>query len=197
MEGVTKMHTGPTFTHNLPSLQKGFTLAELMITLTIGTVLTTMAVPAFSTMLEENRMLTHIYELIGHINYTRSTAVTSARQVVICKSADGSSCDSDAEWDDGWIIFIDTSPNLQRDSDEPLLRVKRSPDDGGSIDFGAFGSENYLAFQPTGMLKKGNGTFTFCSRNNEVAPRAVIISKPGRIRISREKPDGTSLTCPD
>ena len=177
--------------------QTGFTLAELMISLAIGAILTTMAVPAFSTMVEENRMMTHIYELIGHINYTRSTAVTSARQVVICKSDDGSSCDSDAAWDDGWIIFMDTSLNLQRDSDEPLLRVKQSTGGGGSIDFGAFASEDYLAFQPTGMLKKGNGTFTFCSRHNDIAPRAVIISKPGRIRISRTKPDGTQLKCPD
>ncbi len=179
------------------SQQSGVTLAELMMSLAIGAILTTMAVPAFSTMVEENRMLAHIYELIGHINYTRSTAVTSARQVVICKSDDGSSCDGDAAWDDGWIIFIDASLNLQRDSDEPLLRVKQSPDDGGSIDFGAFGSEDYLAFQPTGMLKKGNGTFTFCSRHNDIAPRAVIISKPGRIRVSRTKPDGTQLKCPD
>jgi type IV fimbrial biogenesis protein FimT len=179
-----------------PTSQSGFTLIELMTTLAIGTILITMAVPAFSSMLEENRITALLYNFVGQLNYARSKAITSGKQVVFCKSADSSSCTSDAEWEDGWIIFMDTSRDQQRDDDEPLLRVKQTAGKGFSIDFSAYGSDNYIAFQPTGMLRVGNGTFTFCAKDNKVAPRAVILAKTGRLRMSRAKPDGKPLKCP-
>ena len=177
--------------------QAGFTLTELMVALAIGITLITMAVPAFSTILEENRITTLLYDFVGQLNYARSKAITSGNQVVFCKSVDSSSCSSDTEWEDGWIIFVDTSKNKQRDDDELLLRVNQAVGKGFSIDFGTSGSDNYIAFQPSGILKVGNGTFTFCSKDNKIAPRAVILAKSARTRTSRVKPDGNPLTCPE
>jgi type IV fimbrial biogenesis protein FimT len=180
-----------------PTSRSGFTLIELITTLAIGTILITMAVPAFSSMLEENRITALLYDFVGQLNYARSKAITRGQQVVFCKSTDSSSCTDDAEWEDGWIIFVDTSKDKQRDDDEPLLRVTQDVGRRFTIDFGAYGSDNYIAFQPSGVLKVGNGTFTFCPKSKEIAPRAVILAKTARVRMSRVKPDGTALECPD
>ncbi len=189
------MLTKPSSTHDQFAYQAGFTLTELMITLSMVTILTTMALPAFSSMLEENRIVSKVYELVAQLNYAKNVAVTSNKQVVLCKSSDGAYCDGGASWAEGWIIFADTSRNREREDDEPLVRVKQVSDKS-NLDFRAFGSDDYVAFQPTGMLKMGNGTFTFCPKNNEIPPRAVIISKTGRVRISRTKVNGDSLECP-
>lgn len=175
--------------------QAGFTLIELIVALAIGSILITIAAPAVSSMLEKNRMVTKIYEFIGQLNYARSTAINSSKHVVFCKSSDGTSCDSDAEWSDGWIIFIDVTHDQQRDSNEPLLRLHGKSDT--ELDYKAFGSDDYVTFQPSGILKMGNGTFTFCPHSDEIAPRAVILAKTGRIRISRQKANGDPLICPE
>ena len=187
------MTTCINFYSGNPISRSGFTLIELIATLAIGTILITVAVPAVSSMVEENRMVANIYEFVSQLNYSRSTAISSSNQVIFCKSSDGSSCDSDADWNDGWIIFIDRDRNQQRDSDEPLLRMHAKSD--SNLDYKAFGSDNHVAFQPSGVLKVGNGTFTFCPKRNTIQPRTVIVAKTGRIRISREKADGNPITC--
>lgn len=176
-------------------VQAGFTLAELILTLAIGTILTTMAIPAFSTMLEENRLMSEIYEFIGHLNYARHAAITKGRKITLCKSQDGKTCDSDLGWEDGWIAFVDTSSNHKRSSDEPLLRVYQGKGDTLTINYKAgFGRNDYVVFKPLGRSSY-NGTFTFCAHNSEIPPRAIIIYR-GRVRISRTMPNGDPLECP-
>ncbi len=178
-------------------LQYGFTLTELMISLAIGAILLTMAVPAFSTMLEENRLITHIYNFVGQLNYAREVAVTTNRSVTLCKSSDGVTCNNDLEWEDGWILFFDTSSDHQRTADETLLRVQQRAKSTISIRYSAsLGHNNYVIFRTMGN-SAGNGTFTFCSDTDKIVPRAVVIARTGRVRITRKKPDGTPLNCPE
>ncbi|WP_428633989.1 GspH/FimT family pseudopilin [Sedimenticola sp.] len=175
--------------------QSGITLTELIMALGVGTILTTMAIPAFSTILEEDRILTQVYEFVGQLSYARHTAITQGREINLCKSNDGETCNSDLEWKDGWIIYADTSSDHKRSPDETLLRVHHGTHDKITIHYKAgFGQNNYVAYNPLGNTSY-NGTFTFCANSNEVAPRAVIIYR-GRARLSRRKANGKPLECP-
>lgn len=176
--------------------QSGFTLSELMIALAIGTILISIALPAFSTMLEENRVVNIVFKLMRHLNYARSTAITQGKEINICKSRDGETCETDMEWEDGWIVFEDTSANHKHEPDEPLLLKHQDRKNKLTIDYnGGFGYDDYVVYKPIGITSY-NGTFTICSNNNEIQPRAIIIYK-GRARISRVEADGDPLTCPE
>lgn len=176
--------------------QSGFTVSELMMALALGTILTSMAVPAFNTMIDGNRLISSVYQLVRHLNYARSTAITKAREINICKSQDGMDCDNEVEWEEGWIVYEDTSSNHVRDPGEPLLLAQKGLNGMLTIDYnGGLGIDNYVVFKPTGITSF-NGTFTFCSGNDDIAPRAIII-KRGRARISRVQADGSPINCPE
>lgn len=69
----------------------GFTLIELMVTVTIAVILATLAVPSFNDLIQRNRMTSQANDLLSLIQYTRSEAVkrTETVSVVITTAADG------------------------------------------------------------------------------------------------------------
>ncbi len=172
--------------------QRGFTLLELMSTMSIAAVLTTTAIPSFNGLVQRNRISTEINTLISHMQYARSEAVKRGNRVVICRSADGLSCARTEGWHKGWISFADINTNRERDSDENLLRIEAGKRNGVTISSGRI---RRVIFWPTGQTRSGNATYTFCDPDYPQWAKAVIMSRTGRFRISKTKPDGNALDC--
>ena len=55
--------------------QRGFTLLELMVTVTVLGVLLGLAVPSFTAAMRNNRIVSQNNEFIGALNYARSEAI--------------------------------------------------------------------------------------------------------------------------
>ena len=89
--------------------QLGFTLIELMVTLTVAVILMTIAVPSFRDALIRNRLTTYTNDLVGAINYARAEAIKRGQSVTLCKSTTGSACTTTtgSQWENGWIAFVD------------------------------------------------------------------------------------------
>ena len=68
--------------------QQGVTLNELLLALAVGAVLVGLAVPAFTALTKNNRLITETNTLIGHINLARSEAIKRNQPVALCRSAD-------------------------------------------------------------------------------------------------------------
>ena len=173
----------------------GFTLIELIITLAIVAIIAAFGIPNVSAMVQTNRMAAAMNGLSASFAYARSEAITRHHEVVVCKSYDGTSCIREGGWEQGWIIFHDLNGNEKRDEDERIFRVQDSLPPGISVDFSAFRSEHFVHYWATGFTKM-NGTFTFCQENNRLKPKALILSKVGRIRKSKTHWDGSPLECP-
>ena len=84
---------------------RGFTLLELMITLTVAAILLGVGVPSFVDMVRSNRAATNINELSTAFAIARSEAIRRGANVRVCRSSDGATCG--ASWADGWIVFVD------------------------------------------------------------------------------------------
>lgn len=171
-----------------------FTLIELLMTLAVAALLATVAVPTMQRLLVEQRMTSQVNTLITHLSLGRSEAVMRNRQVVLCKSADGTVCSPRARWTQGWILFSDDDRNERRGPRETLLRRHGPLPPGLSLDYAGFPSDRYMTFEATG-ISNANGTFVFCDGRGAAAATAVIVSKTGRARTAKGRAGGQPLRC--
>lgn len=172
-------------------LSRGFTMIELMVTISISVLLVTFGVPMMSNLIEGNTISGHVNNFVGSISLARSEALKRGVQVVVCRSDnpndDAPTCAaSGTGWQSGWIAFADRNGNEQMDdpasSGDVLLRVQGAMTDTGGIVRNV--SSTKLIFRPTGLMISGLSTFTFNSRSqNSARLRCVCIGSSGRTRL--------------
>ena len=78
----------------------GFTLIELMVTLTVLGVLLSLAAPSFTAIVASNRIATETNELIGTLNLARAEAIRRAQPVTVRSS-------NSNDYAKGWSVFPD------------------------------------------------------------------------------------------
>ena len=174
---------------------RGFTLTELMATLAVLGVLTTVAIPGFQATLANSRLSVTVNGLLHDLMYARTHAATQSVPATVCKSLDGRSCTTRSKWHDGWIVFADANANRRVEVGETILRYFPGTNGAVRIDFRAFGSRNNLTYYPSGFTRNRNGTFTFCDARGGARPRALILYKTGRTRTAHIGPGGRALDC--
>ncbi|MCK5725300.1 MAG: GspH/FimT family pseudopilin [Thiotrichaceae bacterium] len=169
---------------------QGYTLVEVLIVLAITSLLTYIASPTFSSMLNSNRMSTRSNELLAVLNFTRSSAVTHGDSVTLCKkNSTSTNCDNNAEWEDGWIVFYDKNDNGNIDSGETILNVYQGMNKTISLSY----THNRLVYNNEGFSYGYSGTFLLCDSRGNSARKGIIISTNGRPR----KANTNELsTCP-
>lgn len=171
--------------------QRGVTLLELLITLIIAGIVLSQALPAFGALVAHNRRSAVLNRFVTALQYARSESLKRGDYVALCKSVDGVRCMSSGYWGEGWLVFVDDDRDRAHDAAEPLLRQFPALE-GGML---ARANRNVFTLRPFG-LRSTNGTFTVCSAEATVEPRAVIVSVTGRPRISDVAAGGTALECP-
>jgi len=172
----------------------GFTLAELIATVAVASILLALGVPAYVTLVATTRMTTEVNELLVLAHLARSEAIKRGVDAILCPSADGSACLDDPFWHLGCILFVDANGNRSRDDDEPVLR-HREGDASAAIAIKSSAARRLIRYQPDGSAGGSNITITFCDVGNNAAPHALIISNVGRPRTSDSAPDGSALDC--
>lgn len=153
--------------------QTGFTLVELMVTLTVLAILIAVGVPGFAQFVQGQRTTTQVNELIGILNLARSEALTRGRPVAI-RSMDG-------DFNTGFQLWRDGNNNgAYNDAADELLRDFQAPDRATY----AFPTDP-MVFQPNGWL---GGTYTLnvladnCKQENN---RTITISRTGAVDVVR------------
>lgn len=92
-------------------VERGFTLVELVVVISIVAVLAALAVPSFVTVTERWRVRSAAESLIDTTYYARSEAVRRGENIVIARRASAGDCTSTGvtDWSCGWIIFDDVN----------------------------------------------------------------------------------------
>jgi type IV fimbrial biogenesis protein FimT len=90
----------------------GFTILELMITVSILAVLLGIGVPAFGDIIRNNRLATETNNLVGALNLARAEAAKRGIPVAVCAAAitvppAAPSCSGGTDWSNGWLVFTD------------------------------------------------------------------------------------------
>ncbi|MES9887386.1 MAG: GspH/FimT family pseudopilin [Candidatus Sedimenticola sp. 6PFRAG1] len=177
-------------------LCEGVTLVELIVTLSVAIILVSVAVPGFKTLTAKNRINSAVNGLVSGLHLARSEAVNRAKRVTLCPSSDGTSCLDNIEWQGGYVIFVDEDEDREFDADEQPIRYVQKLH--STLLIRSASSQNgrrKISYFPTGISGGQMSTFTFCDRQNNADPLAVIISNTGRPRLSTTRSGGEAIDC--
>ncbi|MBF0446680.1 MAG: GspH/FimT family pseudopilin [Magnetococcales bacterium] len=165
----------------------GFTLIELMVVLSVLSILTTLAVPAFDSLIKDNRMMLRVNAFSGLANYARGEAVKRSARVTLCPSSDGAVCLTTGAWESGLIVFVDADDSATYNGGDTLLKVFEGIPGAGVTVRGSANLTDYISYIGTGLIRQvdgalQSGTLAFCDdRGAGDKGKTVTVNAIGRL----------------
>jgi type IV fimbrial biogenesis protein FimT len=170
---------------------RGVTLIELLVAMSVLTILLAVGVPSFSQFTANTRLNSYANTMFSHLALARSEAIKRNTRVVICKSPDGSTCAGSGNWNQGWIVFADLDNSGSINGGEQIITAMPALSTGFSFS-GNTHVSSYISYDALGMTKLTSGgfqsgTMTLCPAAPAVAGngREIILSSSGRSRIAK------------
>lgn len=173
--------------------QRGFTILELMIVVTVLAILVGLGVPGFRELVLNNRQASAVNELITALQLARSEAITrnvgAPAAVSVCASDSGTGCSG--TWADGWIAFTDLNGNGALDAGDTVLRAAEAPP---GLEITAPGLGAAVRYRRDGRVVNV-ADFVFCDPRGANKARVVQLGISGRPAASKLRADGSAPTC--
>ncbi len=89
--------------------ERGFTLIELMVTISVAAILVFVAVPSFGAFMRNSQLSGYSNTFYIGLRLARSEALKRNAKVSICASSNGTTCSSSTDWATGWVVFTDSA----------------------------------------------------------------------------------------
>ncbi len=156
----------------------GFTLTELMVTISIAGIMLAVAVPNLHTLILDNRLASQSAEFTGALAMARSEAGRRSSRVVVSPATSG--------FDGGWRIWVDSNGNNLLDQGEAVLRIHE--DLRGNTLTGT-GAALPIVYLPSGFMDITASTtriFRLCDSRSGEKGREISITATGRVSINRD-----------
>lgn len=133
----------------LQRAQRGLSLLETMLAISIASVLTAAAAPAMSGALARQQLGAATNDLFATFNMARSEAIRRGAPVAVA-AADAK------DWSTGWKVFVDRNDNGVQDDGEESLLHRPAAAAGLRIQpyFGATYSGKVLSYSAEGRLHR-------------------------------------------
>lgn len=160
----------------------GFTLIELLFTLFVIVILTLIALPSFSALIQHTRLSTTSSALTEAIEIARSKAVFLNQRTVLQATPD---------WHTGWVLFLDGNNDGKKGDDELLVLEQQALDDFTIRD--NFPIPKQISFIGTGEGRSPGkkdagafiaGTIKICPEK-EGGGIKLVLNRGGRLRSEK------------
>lgn len=165
---------------------RGMLLVDMLIAITLLAILLTLAVPSLQETIATNQLSTQINSFVTSVNLARNEAVKRNRTVALCKSANGTSCATSGNWEQGWIVFANTDNDSPAavDAGETVLQVATALPTSYSLR-GNTNAASSLSFRSTGDAQ-ANAQVVLCQNNSLSRSRTVFVSIAGHIYLGQD-----------
>lgn len=129
---------------------KGLTLVELLVTLSIISILSLIAVPGMGRLRQEQALSNSLSALRGSLAYARQEAIRTGSSVSITPKQ--------SRWQNGWRVFRDTNHDGVLQAQEQVLRDAPAVSHGLSLT-GNTPVKSYIRYTPSGRAVLVNGAY--------------------------------------
>lgn len=178
---------------------RGFTLIELIVTITIAAILLFIGIPSFISFQRNSELTSSANSFVAALGAARGEAMKRGRQAVVVPRVD-------SDWTSGWRVFVDTDNNQQFNGSDILI-VEQGALPAYFTATGTGTAQNspaYIMFNPSGYTQTSGSIFqsaTLKIERNDIAgtektaqTRIVVIAKTGRARACAPATDTTCTT---
>ena len=191
----------------------GFTLLELLLTLTVVGIIMAIAIPNFREFILNSRLTGAANDLLASAQLARSEAIKRQRTVALCASPNPTdpvpACDVAFS---GWVVWVDMNNDGVIGAGESIVTRHNALDPSMRLFSNGGG---FMSYQPSGFTQPTVGGVAstthvlICDERGELPPagnayrskRALFLSATGRPSVLRTVDDFTVLpgadgTCP-
>lgn len=169
----------------------GFTLIELMITLSIASILLSYAMPNMNQLKLNKYIESERNRLTVSLNYARSYAINNQKFVILCASKSGIECNSVSNWHQGWMVFVDHNRNREVDPNDNILRYEDSMKN--EIISTSSTYRQKIRYDSMGFAPGTNLSINFCDARGAMFAKSIIINNSGRIKQSNPISDNVCI----
>lgn len=159
----------------------GFSLIDLMVTILIMALLSTMAIPAMSSWIDSVRARSAQKKFYSMATEARSIALRQSQITTLCNlQAD----ECAYEFDLPVTLFVDSDSDAELDFDEEIIRIVdlKLPE---KINI-RWNRSRYMRFWPSGGTGALNGSLSYCDLEDTGNDFRVVVSRTGRVRIDTQ-----------
>jgi type IV fimbrial biogenesis protein FimT len=182
-----------------PPAHRGFTMLELVITMTVAAILMALAVPSYRYVTSTNRIAAEVNGLLGDMQFARAEAIKEGQTVTVCASSNGTSCLGAAAtaWQNGWIVFSDVnSDHTMTNGTDAILRVQptfTSTDTlvSNNIGYVTFNREGFA----TGLAATGAQLTLHATPLNNDSTRCLSVTLIGLMTVQKHNQVNNGFTC--
>jgi len=166
----------------------GFTMIELIVTMSVVAILTAIAIPSFVAISQGERRIAEVNDMVLALNYARSEAVKQNSPTGVSVTANGS-------WAGGWNVCcsstgtpVNTLPAIDSRSTLSANLARTAP---VAVTFDSSGAQ---------LPSTGTVLFTFCDSRGAASATAVEVNPRGHIQSGGKAgfrvDQATALACP-
>ena len=161
----------------------GFTLFELIVTISIISILSLICIPYYHNLMQKQELNSIRPLTQQYLSFAKSQALLLHSPVVICSSETLIQCENN-KWNNGVVIFTDKNRNKVVDADEHILFKTEHNIKYGQLTWRGSSSSTYvLTLQgDTGLPRGAPGSFYYCSKTQINNDLRLYIGKMGNIR---------------
>ena len=185
--------------HNISRIG-GFTLIELMVTISIAAILLVVAIPNFVSFQRNSQLISVTNSLVAAINSARGEAMKRGMRAMIVPTSGG-------DWSTGWTVFVDVDRNGNYTAATDITVLTQpglQPYFTATGQTGTGAAATYVLFDPSGYSKTTTTAFqsvTLSIARNDLSgadladqTRRVVLAITGRARACKPLTD-TSCTA--
>lgn len=173
-------------------LSAGFTMIELVVTVTVLAILAAIGVPAMQSFIQNGRNSSQAASAVLILTFARNEALKRdvAAGVVVCPSVDSQNCDPAGNWANRWIVPDPVTPaNPPLQVGEPLSSSNTLTEANAALN---------VTFLPSGAVI-APAQFKLCDARGAAFAREFEVNQSGRIAASAtvgQTVNGALVVCP-
>lgn len=164
----------------------GFTLIELMITVVVVGLLTTVGIPSLAAFVKNSAMRGTAYALMADLATARTEAIKRSGDVVLCRSANPTayapSCGgSSKDWTSGWLVFVSKSgATTFTAGTDILVATGRGSSNGVHLRTNSAADANLVFRAGGGIAAASTAEFVLCDDRGAGFGKQISVNLVGR-----------------